>query len=126
MVFEGVALDCQSQRPLHCRGMPQYAGRQHASPGRSGPVTGVNRLLSAWTAFILLFFYLPIAILILFSFNQSRLNVVWTGFTTEWYAALWHDTTLVHSMQHSLIVATVTTAISVVLGTAGGWLLYRY
>ena len=89
-------------------------------------MTGVNRLLSVWTAFILLFFYLPIAILIMFSFNQSRLNVVWTGFTTEWYAALWHDTTLVRSMENSLIVATASTAISIVLGTAGGWLLYRY
>jgi spermidine/putrescine transport system permease protein len=89
-------------------------------------VTSVARWLNAWTAFILLFFYLPIAILVLFSFNASRLNVVWTGFTTEWYAALWRDTLLIRAMKNSLIVATATTAASVVLGTAGGWLLYRY
>ena len=86
----------------------------------------VRRLLAAWTGFIFLFFYLPIAIMILFSFNQSKLNIVWTGFTFEWYAALWQDAVLVRTLQNSLIVASVTTALSVVLGTIGGWLLYRY
>jgi len=89
-------------------------------------VTRVNRLLALWTAFVLLFFYLPIAILVLFSFNESRLNVVWTGFTTKWYAALWRDSLLVRAMKNSLIVASFTTIVSVVLGTAGGWLLYRF
>ena len=89
-------------------------------------MTRVNRLLTLWTAFILLFFYLPIAILVLFSFNESRLNVVWTGFTTKWYAALWRDSLLVRAMKNSLIVASFTTIVSVVLGTAGGWLLYRF
>ena len=86
----------------------------------------VGRLLAAWTGFVFLFFYLPIAIMILFSFNQSKLNIVWTGFTFEWYAALWRDAVLVRTLKNSLIVATVTTAVSVVLGTVGGWLLYRY
>jgi spermidine/putrescine transport system permease protein len=86
----------------------------------------VHRLLAGWTGFVLLFFYLPIAVLILFSFNQSRLNIVWTGFTLEWYRSLWDDTVLVRSLKNSLIVAVATTAISLVLGTAGAWLLYRY
>jgi spermidine/putrescine transport system permease protein len=51
---------------------------------------------------------------------------VWTGFTWEWYAKLWSDTVLVRTLKNSLIVATATTAISVLLGTAGAWLLYRY
>jgi spermidine/putrescine transport system permease protein len=89
-------------------------------------VTLVRRLFATWTGFVFLFFYLPIAILVLFSFNQSKLNIVWTGFTFEWYAALWRDTVLVRTLQNSLIVATATTAVSVVLGTAGGWLLYRF
>ena len=59
---------------------------------------------------VFLFFYLPIAILVLFSFNQSRLNIVWTGFTLDWYAALWRDAVLVRTLQNSLIVATATTA----------------
>jgi spermidine/putrescine transport system permease protein len=86
----------------------------------------VNRLLAAWTGLVFVFFYLPIAILILFSFNESRLNIVWTGFTLDWYAALWRDSVLVRAAKNSLIVATATTVISVVLGTAGAWLLNRY
>jgi spermidine/putrescine transport system permease protein len=89
-------------------------------------VTLARRLLAAWAGVVFLFFYLPIVILVLFSFNESKLNIVWTGFTWEWYAALWSDSVLVRTLKNSLIVAAATTAISVVLGTAGAWLLYRY
>ena len=89
-------------------------------------MTFVHRLLATWTGFVFVFFYLPIAILILFSFNQSKLNIVWTGFTLDWYAALWRDTVLVRTLKNSLIVATATTVLSVALGTAAGWLLYRF
>jgi spermidine/putrescine transport system permease protein len=85
-----------------------------------------NRFLATWTGVVFVFFYLPIAIMILFSFNQSKLNIVWTGFTLDWYAALWRDAVLVRTLKNSLIVAVATTFVSVVLGTAGGWLLYRY
>jgi spermidine/putrescine transport system permease protein len=86
----------------------------------------VTRLLGVWMGFILLFFYLPIAVLVLFSFNQSKLNIVWTGFTLDWYTSLWYDTVLVRALQNSLIVAVFTTLISLLLGTAGAWLLHRY
>jgi spermidine/putrescine transport system permease protein len=89
-------------------------------------VTLVHRLLATWAGFVFLFFYLPIAILILFSFNQSKLNIVWTGFTLAWYGDLWSDSVLVRTLQNSLVVAAATTLLSVVLGTAAGWLLYRY
>ncbi len=58
----------------------------------------VTRLLGVWTGFVLLFFYLPIAVLVLFSFNQSKLNIVWTGFTLDWYGSLWRDTVLVRAL----------------------------
>jgi spermidine/putrescine transport system permease protein len=86
----------------------------------------VNSVLGTWTILILIFFYLPIAILIGFSFNTSRLNIIWEGFTLEWYAAIWRDAVLVQSLNNSLIVAVIATLLSVVLGTGGAWLLYRY
>src|SRR5690606_10176075 len=86
----------------------------------------IRRLLTGWTGLVLLFFYLPIAVLVVFSFNQSKLNVVWTGFTLDWYAALLEDRTLMRAARNSLIVAGFTTVLSVALGTAGAWLLYRY
>ncbi len=89
-------------------------------------MTWLRRLLTGWTLLVMLFLYLPIAILVLFSFNESRLNIQWTGFTVDWYLKLWDDHVLMRAAQNSLIVATFSTAISVVLGTAGAWLLYRY
>src|SRR5262245_27501818 len=86
----------------------------------------INWFLGLWTALVMVFFYVPIAILIGFSFNTSRLNILWEGFTLEWYAAIWRDHVLVASLNNSLIVAAVTTVISVTLGTGGAWLLYRY
>ena len=86
----------------------------------------INGALGAWTVLVLLFFYLPIAILIGFSFNTSRLNILWEGFTLKWYAAIWRDAVLVRSLNNSLLIAAVSTVLAVVLGTGGAWLLYRY
>ncbi len=86
----------------------------------------IESLLGVWTAWTLVFLYVPIAILIALSFNTSRLNIVWEGFTLDWYAAVWRDAVLVRSLQNSLLVALVSTVVSVVLGTGGAWLLYRY
>jgi spermidine/putrescine transport system permease protein len=86
----------------------------------------INWLLGSWTALVMVFFYLPIAILIGFSFNTSRLNILWEGFTLEWYAAIWRDRVLVDSLRNSLVVAAATTVLAVALGTGGAWLLYRY
>jgi spermidine/putrescine transport system permease protein len=89
-------------------------------------VKTVQRLLGGWTALTMVFLYLPIAILIGFSFNTSRLNILWEGFTLEWYRAVWRDTVLVRSLENSLYIAGITTVLSVLLGTSGAWLLYRY
>ena len=86
----------------------------------------VNAGLAVWTVIVMIFFYLPIAILIGFSFNTSRLNILWEGFTLEWYAAIFRDAVLMRSLNNSLIVAVASTLIAVALGTGGAWLLFRY
>ena len=85
----------------------------------------VHRALAVWTVGVMIFFYAPIAVLVAYSFNASRLNIVWEGFTLRWYGALWNDAVLRQSFDHSLIVAAITTVVSVALGTGGAWLLYR-
>ena len=76
---------------------------------------------------MLVFLYLPIVILIVYSFNSSRLNILWEGFTLEWYAAIWQRRRAgPRRSSNSLIVAVASTVLSVVLGTGGAWLLYRY
>ena len=86
----------------------------------------VHRLCSWWTGLVLVFLYLPIALLAAYSFNSSRLNVVWEGFTLRWYHEMLSNEPLLRALQNSLIVAGWTTIISVLLGTTGAWLLHRY
>jgi ABC-type spermidine/putrescine transport system permease subunit II len=86
----------------------------------------VNLLCGGWTAVVFVFLYLPIALLIVYSFNKSRLLTQWTGFTFDWYRRLAESDSLIQAMKNSLIIATATTVLSVALGTVGAWLLYRY
>jgi len=64
----------------------------------------------------LLFLYLPIAILVVFSFNASKLSARWQGFSLEWYAKLFTDQALLSATVNSLIVATVSTVLAGALG----------
>ncbi|MEW6245855.1 MAG: ABC transporter permease [Nitrospirota bacterium] len=66
----------------------------------------------------LLFLYLPIAVLVLFSFNASRLSATWQGFTLKWYAALAEDRALLAATWNSLLVAVVSTFLATGLGVA--------
>jgi spermidine/putrescine transport system permease protein len=100
-----------------------------ASGSRSRRPSGLRvfrAALGTWTALVLAFLYLPIAVLVAYSFNRSRLNIVWEGFTLTWYEQIWTNAPVMLAARNSLIVASVTTIASVVLGTAGGWALYRY
>lgn len=82
--------------------------------------------LGAWTALVLAFLYLPILVLVAYSFNTSKLNIVWEGFTFRWYGELWGNTPLIRSLTNSLIIAAAATVLSVLIGTTGAWLLHRY
>ena len=66
----------------------------------------------------LLFLYLPIAVLILFSFNASRLSATWQGFTFRWYLALLEDQALLAAVHNSLLVAAVSTSLATILGVS--------
>lgn len=83
-------------------------------------------LFGLWTLLVFGFLYAPIALLVAFSFNDSKLNIRWSGFTTRWYGELFQNQILITAFQNSLIVAVATTFLSVFLGTVGGWLLHRY
>ena len=72
------------------------------------------------------FLYLPVVLLVAYSFNDAALGVRWTGFTWRWYGRLLDDASLLDALENSLLIATATTVLSTVLGTAGGWLLHRY
>ena len=73
-----------------------------------------------------LFLYLPLIILILYSFNDSRINVGWVGFTLKWYKILFADKMLMKAALNSLMIAVIVSVCSVVLGSLAGIALHRY
>ena len=85
-----------------------------------------RRLLAAHTVLVYLFLYAPIAILVVFSFNAARQTAFWEGFTLDWYRRLLGDALLFRSVRNSLIVASVTTAAAVLLGTPAALALARH
>ena len=86
----------------------------------------VNLLCGGWTVLVFGFLYLPIVLLIVYSFNKSRMVTQWGGWTLDWYRKLAESDSLIEAMKNSLIIASATTVLAVVLGTIGAWLLYRY
>lgn len=82
--------------------------------------------LRGWTALVFLFLYAPIVVLVAYAFNASRLNIVWTGFTLRWFEQLFAHAPLMRATSNSLVIAAITTLMSVTLGTMGAWLLHRY
>ena len=72
------------------------------------------------------FLYLPLAIVVVYSFNDSRLNAEWVGFTLDWYDKLFRDQDMLTAAGNSLIIALTASTVSTVLGTMAGVALYRY
>ncbi len=77
---------------------------------------------SFYAAIIYALFYIPVLVMIQFSFNDAKRNYSWEGFTTAWYGKLFsfrnHD--LWEALVYSLVIAVVATVISVVIGVLGG------
>jgi spermidine/putrescine transport system permease protein len=86
----------------------------------------IHRVSGGCMVAVLVFLYLPIVLLVVYSFNASELNIVWTGATLHWYRQLLSNAALTRAMVNSLVLAFLVTILSVPLGTAGAWLSYRY
>lgn len=80
----------------------------------------------AWLSLGYLFLYLPIAALVLYSFNDSPVPNVWRGFTLNWYTKLASDTEMLQGFWLSLKIAFVTACTSVILGTLAAFALVKY
>lgn len=79
-----------------------------------------------WLSLGYLFLYLPIIVLIVFSFNSSRQDMVWTGFSLRWYRELISDTEIISGFGLSLKIAFLSATSSVVLGTFAAFALVNY
>lgn len=88
----------------------------------------MERSRTPWitTAAVLLFFYLPVAVLVANSFNASRFGGSWEGFTLEWYRKLATQREIWTALKNTLLVAVTATAVSTVVGTSAAFALHRW
>ncbi|MGE0007581.1 MAG: ABC transporter permease [Parvibaculaceae bacterium] len=100
-----------------------------------------NAALALYTLVFFIFIYLPLALIVVYSFNADPINMMsWSGFTVEWYlqvlgfkttvseTALYLESTgqLIQALENSLTIALATTAIATVIGTSTALALYRF
>ena len=74
----------------------------------------------------LIFFYVPILMLVIQSFNEARYGGMWQGFSLRWYEDLFQNEAIWRATRNTTIVAIATTIISTVLGTIAAWVLHTY
>jgi putrescine transport system permease protein len=84
---------------------------------------GVARLVFAVGV---IFLYIPIVTLIIFSFNSSRIVMLWGGFSTKWYGSLFHNSFMMAAARRTLEIGLTAATCAVVLGTMAGYSLARF
>ena len=108
LIKEGELETAKKKRPGDISGEPmqQKSGKK------------LSRIFSSsYLVLILLFVYLPIVYLVLFSFNAGKSQTSFTGFSLRWYENMFRDRTMLESIYVTLIVAVISTVVSTVLGT---------
>ncbi|GAC1318332.1 MAG: ABC transporter permease [Collimonas sp.] len=88
----------------------------------------IGRPLGLWLVALAVyaFLYVPLIIVVLYSFNDSQLNAEWVGFTLDWYRKLFHNDEMLKAAGNSLMIALVASAASTLLGTMAGFAMHRY
>jgi len=72
------------------------------------------------------FLYVPLLLLMIYSFNDSKLVTVWGGFSTRWYGELFQDDQILGAARTSLVIAAMSATLSTILGTICGLVLARF
>lgn len=70
-----------------------------------------------YSSIIFIFLYAPILVLIIFSFNDSKSRVSWSGFTFKWYMRLFEDKQILNALSNTIIIAIVSAAVASIIGT---------
>lgn len=79
-----------------------------------------------WVGAVMVFLYAPLIVLMIFSFNDSKRNVVWRGFTLKYYDKALGNDVLVEALVNSLTIAALATLISLILGAVAAVMLWRF
>ncbi|MFN9033496.1 MAG: ABC transporter permease [Alphaproteobacteria bacterium] len=92
-----------------------------------GPLEYLRRWpLQLWLAGVGIFLYAPLIALMVFSFNDSRRNIVWQGFTLKYYEKALNNASLIEAFVNSLTIAAVSTVLSLILGALAALALWRF
>jgi spermidine/putrescine transport system permease protein len=92
-----------------------------------GPLEYLRRWpIQAWLVAVMVFLYAPLIALMAFSFNDSKRNIVWRGFTLDYYKKALTNESLITAFGNSMVIATFSTLISVVLGAMAAIVLWRF
>ena len=92
-----------------------------------GPLEYLRRWpIRTWLVLVTVYLYAPLVTLMVFSFNDSKRNIVWRGFTLKYYIAAFQDSDLITAFGNSLTIAAVSTLSSVILGALTAMLLWRF
>ena len=83
-------------------------------------------LLWAASLAVYAFLYLLLVVVVVFSFNDSKLNAEWVGFTLDWYRKLFANAEMLHAAANSLLIAVVASALATMLGTMAGIAMHRF
>ena len=86
----------------------------------------MKSLRITYLTFIYLFLYTPIIVIILFSFNNSQISLLWHGFTWKWYGVLYHDSDMGWVAFHSLWLGVIASTSATFLGLIASVALFRY
>lgn len=78
------------------------------------------------TILVLLFFYIPLVIMTVNSFNSSKFGVTWNGFTLKWYIKLFHEPQILQAFSRSLFIGISAMLFSMILGTLAAFCIYQY
>jgi spermidine/putrescine transport system permease protein len=81
---------------------------------------------AAYVGAVYLFLYVPMAVVMVYSFNEAKYTTEWHGFTLKWYAKLLQNSQLIDAAGHSLTVAVLSSIIATAIGTVAAVAFYRY
>jgi len=82
--------------------------------------------LMTWAILIYGFLYLPVLLLVLFSFNTSTTTALWKGFTLQWYVKMFQNHEVLIALKNSLLIAVISTIIAIVFGTLAALAMHKY
>jgi len=103
----------------------QESAQTSANKGKKILPVGHYRGLGGWTVFFFIFLYLPIVVLVFYSFNANRMVMNWGGFGIDWYLKAFENEDIQKAVWNTLIVATVSTIFATAIATIGALVLAR-